>query len=225
MTNFFELARLRRSVRRFRPDPVPLEIIEKLVRAAAEAPSACNSQPWQFITLTDAALRREVARACTSKLLPINRFVESAPMLVVQVSLVPNAASMLGGIVKNKKYVTCDNGIAAAHFCLAAAELGLGTCILGWFDESKIKKILNIPAVCRVELVHCVGYPSGDIPKAPRKPFTDTFAVNRFHAPSSTGSARPPEKDEPMSSPADGPADDNRTPAEGEEPASPEPSA
>lgn len=178
--DFFELAKLRRSVRRFRPDPVPLALIEKIVRAAAEAPSACNSQPWQFIALTDDTLRSQVALACTSKLLPINRFVKTAPMLVVQVGLVPNAASMLGGIIKNKKYVTCDNGIAAAHFCLAAVELGLGTCILGWFDESKIKKLLNIPMDCRVELVHCVGFPADEPRKAPRKSFSEVFAINQF---------------------------------------------
>ncbi len=201
--NFFELARMRRSVRRFKPDPVPLETVEALVRAAAEAPSACNSQPWQFIAIADAALRREVARACTSKLLPINRFVESVPMLVVQVGLIPNPASMLGGLIKNKKYVTCDNGIAAAHFCLAAAELGLGTCILGWFDESKIKKILGIPPACRVELVHCVGYPDGEIRKAPRKPFSDVFAVDRFHS-------RPPAGEEGTSSPEDSKGPESR---------------
>jgi len=178
--DFIELARTRRSVRRFRPDPVPAELVKKLVEAAAEAPSACNSQPWHFVALFDDALRAQVAAACTSPLVPINKFVASAPMLVVQVGLIPNPASMLGGLVKNKQFVSMDNGIAAAHFSLAATELGLGTCILGWFSERKIKKLLQIPAAYRVELVHCVGWPTDGIRKARRKPFSRTYSVDRF---------------------------------------------
>lgn len=178
--DFFDLAHERRSVRRFRPDPVPEALVRRLVEAAAEAPSACNSQPWHFIALLDPDLRTRVAAACTSLLVPINKFVDTAPMLVVQVGLVPNPASMLGGLVKNKRFVSTDNGIAAAHFCMAATELGLGTCILGWFDEKKIKKLLDIPAALRVELVHCVGYPAEGIRKARRKPFGQIYSVDRF---------------------------------------------
>ncbi|PKN21475.1 MAG: NAD(P)H nitroreductase [Deltaproteobacteria bacterium HGW-Deltaproteobacteria-22] len=178
---FSELTRERRSVRRFRPDPVPEDLVRKLVEAAGEAPSACNSQPWHFIALTDATLRARVAAACTSALVPINKFVPTAPMLVVQVGTIPNPASMLGGLVKNKRFVSLDNGIAAAHFCLAATELGLGTCILGWFDERKIKKLLQIPATCRVELVHAVGWPVEGIRKARRKPFSQIYSVDRFN--------------------------------------------
>ena len=180
---FMELAQLRRSVRRFRPDPVDPAVVEKCVRAAAEAPSACNSQPWHFVALQDPVIRAQVAAACTSPLMPINKFVPTAPMLVVQVGLVPNPLSMLGGLIKNKKYVSIDNGIAAAHFCLAAAGEGLGTCILGWFDEKKIRKILGIPPSCRVELVLCVGHPQdGNIPKARRKPFDQVYSADRFPA-------------------------------------------
>jgi nitroreductase len=178
---FLELARNRKSVRRFRPDPVSEDLVKQLVEAAAEAPSACNSQPWHFVALLDHKLRAQVAAACTSPLVPINKFVATAPMLVVQVSLLPNPASMLGGLIKNKQFVSMDNGIAAAHFCLAAAELGLGTCILGWFDEKKIKKLLQIPAAYRVELVHCVGFPVDGIRKARRKPFSRIYSVDRFH--------------------------------------------
>jgi len=177
---FLELARARRSVRRFRPDPIPAAMVKQLVEAAAEAPSACNSQPWHFVALFDENLRAQVAAACTSALVPINKFVPSVPMLVVQVGLIPNPVSMLGGLIKHKQFVSTDNGIAAAHFCLAATELGLGTCILGWFDEKKIKKLLQIPAAYRVELVHCVGYPAGDLRKARRKPFSRTYSVDRF---------------------------------------------
>jgi nitroreductase len=177
---FLDLARERRSVRRFRPDPVPEALVRQLVEAAAEAPSACNSQPWHFIALLDPDLRAQVAAACTSLLVPINKFVATAPMLVVQVGLVPNPVSMLGGLVKNKRFVSTDNGIAAAHFCLAATDLGLGTCILGWFDEKKIKKLLGIPTALRVELVHCVGYPEDGIRKARRKPLGQTYSVDRF---------------------------------------------
>ena len=178
--DFLELARARRSVRRFRDEPVPEELVRRLVEAAAEAPSACNSQPWHFVAVVDPALRAQVAAACTSPLVPINKFVPSAPMLVVQVGLIPNPLSMLGGLVKNKRFVSTDNGIAAAHFCLAATGLGLGTCVLGWFDEKRIRRLLQIPATYRVELVHCVGWPQGDVRKARRKPFGQVYSVDRF---------------------------------------------
>ena len=65
-----------------------------------------------------------------------------------------------GGVVK-----LMDIGIAAAHFCLQATELGLGTCMLGWFDEAEIKRILRIPRAVRVALVITVGYEAGTAPE------------------------------------------------------------
>ncbi len=188
--SFFDLAVRRRSIRKFLPDPVDPETVEELVRAAGESPSACNSQPWHFVALFDDEIRRKVAAACMTPLVPINRFVPTAPLLVVQVSVTPNPASMIGGLIKHKSFVAMDSGIAAAHFCLAAAERGLGTCLLGWFDEKKIARELDIPKPYRVELVIAVGKPArADAPKARRKSFEQVYSVNRFRM---SGPVAPP---------------------------------
>ena len=69
-----------------------------------------------------------------------------------------NFTSAFGSFVKDKKFAHMDIGIAAAHICLAAEDEGLGTCIVGWFNESKVRKLLNIPSGKRVLLDIIVGY-------------------------------------------------------------------
>jgi len=126
------------------------------------APSACNSQPWKFVVIDDDELKNEIASATYSDLVPINRFSTQAPVLVLVVSEQPKLSAKLGSLVKNTQFKLIDIGIAAEHFCLQAAEDGLGTCMMGWFAERKIRKLLKIPKGKRVELVITVGYPSSE---------------------------------------------------------------
>ena len=74
-----------------------------------------------------------------------------------------------------------DIGISAEHFCLQAADLGLGTCMLGWFNENKVKRRLKIPANKRIELVIALGYSMDDsVPDKKRKPKDQMLSYNKY---------------------------------------------
>lgn len=159
--DFLDLANKRQSCRSYDPArPVEPGIIEHCIEAVRIAPSACNAQPWKLVVVNDPILKNKVAEASASRLLGYNNFLEKAPVLVVIVREKPNLSSKLGTILKDKQYTIMDVGIAAAHFCLQATSEGLGTCMIGWFDEQKVKELLGIPKKKRAELIIAVGYPA-----------------------------------------------------------------
>ncbi len=160
MTSFLELVQKRRSVRAYDTRPVEREKIERCLEAARLAPSACNAQPWKFTVIQDAA---GIAQIAKSSLLPgtsMNRFVQDVPVLVGVTGESPNITSFLGSFIKRKRLFLLDIGMAAEHFCLQAVEEDLGTCMLGWFNERKVKRIFGIPRGKRLYLLIALGYPA-----------------------------------------------------------------
>ncbi|MGE5527922.1 MAG: nitroreductase family protein [Patescibacteria group bacterium] len=160
--DFLDLARTRRSVRAYRHEPVPREKIERCLEAARLAPSASNSQPWRFVVADRPEILALVAAAARGPAAGFNAFVSSAPAVAVVVGEPAGAVVALGGLLRGVRYAAYDIGMAVEHFCLQAAEDGLGTCIIGWFDEKAVKKALGIPARKRVELLIALGYPAAD---------------------------------------------------------------
>ena len=178
---FMDLITKRQSVRGYSDKPVEREKIERCLEAARLAPSACNAQPWKFIVVDEPELKDAVAGETFSKLVSFNRFTLTAPVLIIVVGEKPNLNSQIGGLVKNKQFHLIDIGITVEHICLQAAEEGLGTCILGWFDEKSVKKLLNIPRQKRVELMICIGYPASDeIRPKTRKDLTQIVSFNHY---------------------------------------------
>lgn len=179
---FQELINQRQSVRKYMDKTVEKEKIEKLIEAVHIAPSACNSQPWKLIIVDEPELKNKVALATFSKTVSFNRFAEEAPVIAVLVIEKAKIIARIGGSIKNQEYPMYDIGIAAAHFCLQATELGLGTCMIGWFDEKKIKELLKIPAKRKVGLVITVGYQPEDYKhrKKIRKPINEICSFNRY---------------------------------------------
>jgi nitroreductase len=163
---FLDLVQTRFSVRAYLPQMVEKEKIERCLEAARLAPSACNAQPWKFIVVDEPELREKIARETFSSLFTFNKFVLQAPALVVLVMEKPNVTSQIGSALKKREFNLIDTGIAAEHFCLQAADEGLGTCMLGWFNEKKVKQLLQIPARKRIALIITIGYPD---PKYTRK--------------------------------------------------------
>jgi nitroreductase len=159
---FMDLVSKRQSVRSYLPEPVEREKIERCLEASRLAPSACNSQPWQFIVVDDPSLKDAVAKATFGKIISFNHFSLSAPVIVLIAAEKAKVFSRLGSIIKNKSFTLIDIGIAAEHFCLQAAEEGLGTCMLGWFAEKSIRKILSLPKSLRTVLAITVGYPADE---------------------------------------------------------------
>jgi len=189
---FLELARKRQSTREFLNQPVEREKIERCVEAARLAPSACNSQPWKFIVINEPELRTAVAQRLASPVFRINAFAVQAPLLVAVVTEPSTLTARLGAMLKDKPYHLMDLGIAVEHFCLQAVEEGLGTCIMGWFDETAVRRLLAVPWGKRVHLTVAVGYAASDVirPKA-RKAKGDILAFNRYAAASGSIEARP----------------------------------
>lgn len=179
--SFLELVHQRYSVRNYHPAPVGRDMLDRCVEAARLAPSACNSQPWTFVVIDDPGIKAEIAKAAFEGLLDFNHFAFRAPVLVLIVSERQTASAKLGGLVKRKNFSQMDVAIAAEHFCLQAAEEGLGTCMLGWFNEKRVKKILSIPRLKRVELIISAGFSrDGNTPPKSRKSLDAMSSYNAY---------------------------------------------
>jgi nitroreductase len=156
--DFTELITSRQSVRKYQPRPVEEEKIARLLAAVRLAPSASNSQPWKVIIVNEPGLKDAVARATFSTLVSFNKFAPQAPVIAVLTIERPRTITQIGAILKDREFPLIDIGIAATHFCLQATELGLGTCMLGWFDEDAIRGLLHIPQQTRIGLLITLGY-------------------------------------------------------------------
>lgn len=156
--NFFEIAENRQSCRNYNGEKqVEKEKLVKILEAARLAPSACNGQPYH-ITVCKGEAAKKVARATQS--MGMNKFASDAPVQLV-ISEKPYVKSAaLGAKLKKNDYRSIDIGIACAYITAEAMAQGLGTCILGWFDDDKIREICSLDE--SVRLVISLGYAKED---------------------------------------------------------------
>ena len=179
---FTRLAETRQSTRKFTGEAVDREQLNRCLKAAWLAPSANNSQPWSFVVVDDPKIKEQVTRETYSQLISFNKFATGAGAIVVLVIEKPKLISQIGGSIKKKEFSLIDIGIAAEHFCLQATEEGLGTCILGWFNEAPIKSILHIPNSRTIGLLIAVGHPADStIREKKRKPWDQFCAFNQYN--------------------------------------------
>ena len=167
--NFIEIALARQSCRRYDPArPVEQEKLDAMLEAVRLAPSACNGQPYH-LTVCRGDAARAVAKATMG--MGMNKFAADAPVLIVisEEAYVKTAA--LGAKVKGNDYRSIDIGIAAAYLTAEAAAQGLGTCILGWLDDEKIRAVCGLSRPVR--LVVTVGYPADTPREKKRKSLSD----------------------------------------------------
>jgi nitroreductase len=141
------LVKKRRSIRKYKSDPVSDEDLKAMLEAARRAPSWSNRQCWQYIIVEDQRIKNELAEAG-------EKWVAEAPMIVV-VCADPEASGHKPGM----DYFMLDVGISFEHLILAATNLGLGTCWIGGFDEKIVKEALEVPDEIRVVAFTPVGYP------------------------------------------------------------------
>lgn len=175
--NLYELIQKRQSDRKYDNRPVDRETVIKCLESARLAPSACNSQPWKFVVVNEPELLKEMASAAAG--MGMNKFAAQAPVIVAVVLEKMNFTASIGSVIKDKEYSLLDVGIAVEHFCLQATELGLGTCILGWFDEKKVKKLLGI-GNRRVPLLITLGYAAGEHRQKSRKSLEEISSWNKY---------------------------------------------
>ena len=171
--SFFELINKRQSCRSFDTEPVDDKLLKQIIEAARLSPSACNSQPW-FFTVANGDKAKSIA-PCVQDM-GMNKFASDCPAFIVISETRANLKERVGQRFGEREFSSIDIGLATAHLCLAASELGLSTCILGWLNEEKIKKIINTDN--RIRLVIAVGYAKTDeIRDKKRK---DTDEISRF---------------------------------------------
>ena len=132
--------------------------IREILEVVRLSPSACNGQPYHF-TIVKGEKAKLVARATTS--MGMNKFSLDAPVMIVISEKPYVATASLGAKIKNNDYRSIDIGIAVSYLTLKASELGLGTCILGWFEEKEIQKVLNTTA--KIRLVVTLGYAKNNV--------------------------------------------------------------
>ncbi len=156
--NFSEIANTRQSCRSYdNTRPVEQEKLNAILESARLAPSACNGQPYH-ITVCTGDNSRAVAKATQG--IGMNKFASEAPIQLV-ISEQPYVKSAaVGAKLKHNDYRSIDIGIVSAYITAEAAAQGLGSCILGWFDNEKIKSICDLDQ--NVRLVICIGYAKAD---------------------------------------------------------------
>ena len=173
--DFSEVIRTRRSVRAFKRDPVPEDVMSKVLDAARIAPSGSNRQPWRFILVTDEVLKQKMISACNNQ-----EFIAQAPVIVVACGqrLRLNRGGYMG-----EMSTLLDVAIAFTHLVLAARAEGLGTCWIGAFSNDEIKKLLQIPNEYEVVAATPLGFPENEnafSETTERKTLDEIVSMNKF---------------------------------------------
>lgn len=200
----FKAIQLRHSVRNYKPDPVPEELLVKLIEAAHEAPSSWNLQPWEFIVVTDPAVKQQLKGAANNQ-----AHVEQAGATIVCLASLKQQDALADRIEQGlpadatperiervmrtvsrmrtdhdfrKTHVLTNTYIAISFLVLAAQAHGLGTVWMGGFSPDKVKELLGIPEGYIVASLVSVGWPADEVEPQPRKrrPLSEVYHRNRF---------------------------------------------
>lgn len=155
----------RRSVRRYRPEPIPGEHLRQILEAGRQAPSAGNRQPWHFVVVGDARQKQRVAQACNGQMW----MAEAAYILVA-----------VGSPQVSSKWYRVDVAIAMENMVLAACSLGYGTCWIGAFDPGRVREACQIPAEAEVIVCTPLGVPEAWPAARERKAWDEVFSAERY---------------------------------------------
>ena len=208
--NVSEAIKKRRSIRKFKPDPIPEEKIRLLLESARLAPSGTNTQPWRFIVVKDDDTKRELQEAAHNQ-----RHIKSAPVIIVCCAdlkafkefpervdeliesgalpertrevFIPYLKKGMSTVTKDALMIAAAANVAIAveHIVLQAVEIGLGTCWVRWYEDNKIKEILDIPKHVEVMALLPVGVPDEEPSQRPRQElnkivYSETYGEGYF---------------------------------------------
>jgi len=188
-----EAIKKRRSIRKFKPNPIPEDKIRLLLESARLAPSGTNTQPWRFVVIKDndtkkklqeaAHNQRHIGRApviivCCADLKAFKEFPERVDELIESGALpertrevfIPYLSKGMDTVTKDALMVAAAANVAIAveHIVLQAVEIGLGTCWVRWYEDNKVKEILDIPEHVEVMALLPIGVPDEDPSRRPR---------------------------------------------------------
>lgn len=155
----------RRSIRRYEKKEIPKNVLDKILEAGRQAPSAGNRQPWHFIVLTDYEIKKELSRGL------FNRFIKDSPVTIVGCA---HGSLIAGG------WSIVSTTIALQNMVIAAWAMGVGSCWIGDFNEGKVKKLLCIPGSWNVVALVSFGYPAENPQPKRRKPIEQIVSFNKF---------------------------------------------
>jgi len=166
----------RKSIRRYSSKDVSDKEVGTLLLAATHAPSAGNQQPWEFIVVRDYETRKLLAEACYEG----DSWIAEAPVLIVACVTMKGARDIFGERGE-RLYIIQDVAAACENILLAANALGLGSCWVGGFAESKVALLLEIPAYVRPCAIITIGWPEESPDKPARLPLTDVVKHDKFN--------------------------------------------
>ncbi|HUL20851.1 MAG TPA: nitroreductase family protein [Thermodesulfobacteriota bacterium] len=178
--DLLEAIKGRRSIRKYKLDPIPEEVFRTLMEAVRWSPSWANTQCWEVIAIKDPSVKSELATALP-KGNPALPSMTDAPLILVLCAKKGISGSYKGQAVTVKgDWLMFDSGIAMQSLCLAAYSLGLGTVVVGMFDHKKAEEILKVPQDVEVVAMTPLGYPAagGSTPK--RKDISDFVFSDRY---------------------------------------------
>ena len=168
--DFLALVTSRYAVRSYQPRPIEQDKLDRIFEAVRLAPSGSNRQPWKFVVVRDADVRRRLVAACMDQ-----QFIAQAPVVVAGVGLMPDrvmSCDVPGDPV--------DVAITMEHLALAAAAENLGTCWIGAFSQGQVREVLGIPASAKVVGVMTLGYPADSPRPKSRKPISKIVCYDRW---------------------------------------------
>lgn len=169
----------RQSIRKYQDKPVEDDKLKLILEAARLAPSSSNTQPWHFIAVKDKGLKTKLMHAVPLGVAAINKFIDEAPVVIVG-CVTPGFFQKVTSMFGRENHII-DVSIAMENMVLAAEELGLGTCWIGWFDEGKVKKLLNVPRAAKVVAMLTLGYPGeGGGHATTRKAMEEIYSIDKY---------------------------------------------
>ncbi|MDR1168760.1 MAG: nitroreductase family protein [Heliobacteriaceae bacterium] len=172
MNDFLELCKVRQSCRNFADKPLEHEKVVKCIEAGRLAPSGCNAQPWSFVAVETPELAAQVAQACCQ--MGANAYAAGAKAFIVVLEERATLMPRISSIMDSQYFAKNDMGAAAVSICYAAADLGIGSLIIGLFDREKLAEILDIPYDKRFGCVIALGYQADEtIRPKQRKPLEE----------------------------------------------------
>jgi nitroreductase len=182
----FKAIKWRRSVRSFSHTKIEREKVLQILEAARLAPSSSNRQAWHFLVIDDPSIIEQIPDTAPVGTRRIVDFVKNAPLVIVG-CYTKALTHILGQLAGHENHLV-DVSIAMSQMTLAATELGIGTCWVGWFGESRLRNLLKLPRRYKIVALLVLGYPAapstdesiGGIPARPRKDLKDIVSRNKF---------------------------------------------
>ena len=170
----------RRSIRKYKPDPVSEENLQKLMEAVRWSPSWANTQCWEVIVVKDPKIKSELATALP-KTNPALASMTEAPIVIVLCGKRGISGFKKGEASTVKgDWLLFDTGIAMQTLCLTAHSLGLGTVVVGLFDHKKAEEILGVPQSAEVVAMTPLGYPAAEGVTPRRKEISEFVFYERY---------------------------------------------